>query len=163
MISDILGPFLTFWLQCSKRFHLKSIIIYKILQSTEVKSRLQHFFQFFLQIFAVQLKKRTQIQKNNDYWRCPLLLQLHKNAHKYIILCFKVGVLTHQKLQTSGMDFHFLHGIGIPEHWFQISLMQLNNFLGLFEILHRKYFDCTQYSFWQCYMCHCNLDTYITF
>ena len=28
--------------------------------------------------------------------------------------------------------------------------------------IHCKYFDCTQYSFWQCYMCHCNLAVYIT-
>ena len=28
--------------------------------------------------------------------------------------------------------------------------------------VHCKYFDCTQYSFWQCYMCHCNLVVYIT-
>ena len=28
--------------------------------------------------------------------------------------------------------------------------------------MHCKYFDCTQYSFWQCYVSHCNLAAHVT-
>ena len=51
------------------------------------------------------------------------------------------------------------------EHEEMMILQNMNNFEQYWlnkHDPHCKYFDCTQYSFWQCYMCHCNLVVYIT-
>ena len=34
--------------------------------------------------------------------------------------------------------------------------------ISTFQGLNCKYFDCTQYSFWQCYVSHCNLAVHVT-
>jgi len=41
--------------------------------------------------------------------------------------------------------------------WF----VHINRKLIGFYIVHCKYFDCTKYSFWQCYISHCNLAAHI--
>ena len=43
-----------------------------------------------------------------------------------------------------------------------VSFLILRGLYKDLEISHCKYFDCTQYSFWQCYVSHCNLAVHVT-
>ena len=44
---------------------------------------------------------------------------------------------------------------GIAENWSDQQTIKVK--VSWIEKIHCKYFDCTQYSFWQCYICNCNL------
>ena len=44
---------------------------------------------------------------------------------------------------------------GIAENWSDQQTIKVK--VSWIENMHCKYFDCTQYSFWQCYICNCNL------
>ena len=58
-------------------------------------------------------------------------------------------------IESSSSNLVFLREDHFQRDLVAISPQKLT--LNFESVLHCKYIDCTQYSFWLCYVCHCHL------
>ena len=122
-----------------------------------VKSFLEGNRNFSIMLIA--LKKLTKI-----------LIEPFKYPHRpldgFWYITYIIQVMKFQSSATELFELSFQRNTSLP--WWKFNIQKKNKLPPLWCIIpmemlvHCKYFDCSQYSFWQCYISHCNLVVHVT-